>query len=88
MPNNELEADITLLEALPDGKIDLSDAPEVLDWSAAETGRFYRPVKKFVSIRLDADVIEWLKAREGQYQTAVNRILREYMVARRMVRER
>lgn len=40
-------------------------------------GGFTRPVKKAVSLRLDADVIAWLK-KDGQgYQTRANRILRE-----------
>ena len=77
------DAQLAALAALPDEEIDFSDIPETLDWSRAVTGKFYRPVKKLVSMRLDADLIEWLKAREGQYQTAVNRILREYMMAQR-----
>ena len=31
------------LEALPDDQIDLSDAPETLDWSNAVRGKFHRP---------------------------------------------
>ena len=34
------------LVALPDDAIDTSDIPEILDWSRAERGRFYRPIKK------------------------------------------
>jgi uncharacterized protein (DUF4415 family) len=43
-------------------------------------GRFYRPKKQPVTIRLDADVVQWFKAREPSYQTALNRVLREYML--------
>jgi uncharacterized protein (DUF4415 family) len=44
-------------------------------------GRFYRPVKKAVSLRLDADVIAWLKKDGEGYQTRANRMLRERMLA-------
>ena len=81
MAKSRRDAQLAALAAMTDEEIDFSDIPETLDWSHAVTGKFYRPVKKSVSIRLDADLIEWLKAREGQYQTAVNRILREYMMA-------
>lgn len=44
-------------------------------------GKFYRPVKKAVSLRLDADVIAWLKKDGEGYQTRANRLLRERMLA-------
>lgn len=44
-------------------------------------GKFYRPVKKQVSIRLDADMLEWFKVRGGKYQTHINQVLRNYMEA-------
>jgi len=50
------------LVALRDSQIDLSDMPEVRDWSRAVVGKFYRPIKKSLTIRLDADVLAWLKA--------------------------
>jgi hypothetical protein len=33
------------LVKLPDANVDLSDLPERLDWSGAERGKFYGPVK-------------------------------------------
>ena len=42
---------------------------------------FYRPVKQAVSMRLDADVVAWLKKRGKGYQTRVNSILRQTMLA-------
>ena len=47
----------------------------------AVRGRFYRPVKQAVSLRLDADVIAWLKKDGDGYQTRVNQMLRERMLA-------
>ncbi|HEV2490417.1 MAG TPA: BrnA antitoxin family protein [Candidatus Acidoferrales bacterium] len=72
---NELAA----LAALSDKKIDLSDAAEVRDWSAAVVGKFYRPIKKPLTIRLDADVLAWLKAQGKGYQTRINKLLRAAM---------
>jgi uncharacterized protein (DUF4415 family) len=43
-------------------------------------GLFYRPIKKPVTIRLDADVIEWLKEGGAGYQTKANRLLRNAMI--------
>ena len=75
-------AELKLLAALPDNAIDTSDAAEVLDWSGAKRGLFYRPVKQQLTLRLDADVVAWFKSHtksnEG-YQTRINRALREYV---------
>jgi len=65
---------------MSDADIDTSDIPEIVDWRGAERGRFYRPVKQVVTIRLDADVVAWFKARDRKYQTALNRALRQYML--------
>jgi uncharacterized protein (DUF4415 family) len=71
--------ELAALEKMPDSAINTSDIPEVMDWSKAQVGRFYRPIKQPVTIRLDADVIAWFKSTAPQYQTAVNKVLREYM---------
>ena len=49
------------------------------DWDGAVRGRFYRPVKKTISLRLDADVLAWFKDRSEKYQPKINEMLREYM---------
>ena len=71
------------IAAMKDEDIDLSDMPEVLDWSKAEMGKFYRPPKKAVTMRLDADVLEWLKGYGKGYQTRVNMLLRHAMTTSR-----
>src|ERR1700716_4115347 len=71
--------DIRAIAAKQDGDIDFSDAPPVLDWSGAEIGKFYRPVKKPVTMRLDSDIIAWLKADGRGYQTKANWLLRQAM---------
>ena len=67
------------LEAMPDSAIDTSDIPEALDFSDGVRGRFYRPVKKSVTIRLDADVLAFLRQDGPRYQSRINAILRDYM---------
>ena len=59
---NEQKAELAALEELPDDRIDTTDAPEILDWSDARRGVFYRPVKKQITLRLDADVVSWFRA--------------------------
>ncbi len=67
---------------MSDDQIDTSDIPELppAAWKDAVRGRFYRPVKQAVSMRLDADVVVWLKKPGKGYQTRANRILRQRML--------
>ena len=75
--------ELAALARMPDEKIDLTDAPEVREWRGAVVGKFYRPIKRTVTIRVDADVLAWLK-REGRgYQTRINKLLREAMEGKR-----
>lgn len=67
------------LEAMSDEDIDFSDIPEVRDFSGWERGKFYRPVKDQVTLRVDRDVLHWFKLTEEKYQTAINAALREHM---------
>jgi uncharacterized protein (DUF4415 family) len=41
----------------------------------------YKPIKKPVTLRLDADVLDWLKKQGRGYQTRINRALRSLMMA-------
>jgi uncharacterized protein (DUF4415 family) len=43
----------------------------------------YRPIKKPVTLRLDADVLAWFKRQGPGYQTRINRALRKLMVDER-----
>jgi uncharacterized protein (DUF4415 family) len=71
--------EIQALKRLKDEDIDLSDIPERLDWSNAVVGKFYRPRKKSLTIRIDADVLAWLRSQGKGYQTRINALLREAM---------
>ncbi len=68
------------LERMKDEDIDFSDIPEKTDWSNAVTGKFYRPIKKSLTVRIDADVVAWLKGEGKGYQTRINQYLREAML--------
>ncbi len=79
---SDIQEQIRTLEALTDDQIDTSDASEILDWSDARRGVFYRPVKQQITLRLDADIVAWFKARarDGRgYQTDINGALREHV---------
>lgn len=68
------------LAAKPDSEIEYSDAPEA-QWPPQEVhvGRFYRPIKQLVSVRVDADVLAWFRSRGKKYQTYMNEVLRREM---------
>jgi uncharacterized protein (DUF4415 family) len=81
----EIQAEIDALAALPEDQINTDDIPEVRDWSGAKRGLFYRPIKQQITLRLDADLIDWFKNHHPQgegYQTSINRALREYVAQR------
>jgi uncharacterized protein (DUF4415 family) len=57
-------------------EIDYSDIPALTDKQLAQ---FRRPAKKLVAVRLDADVLEWLKQYGAGYSTRINHVLRVVM---------
>jgi uncharacterized protein (DUF4415 family) len=58
-----VQQEIAALAGKSDEDIDFSDIPATTheDWEGAVRGRFYRPVKQQLTVRIDADVLEWLK---------------------------
>jgi uncharacterized protein (DUF4415 family) len=76
----ENRKELPKLAARPDREIDLTDIPEIQEIpSDAVIGKFYRPKKTIVTIRLDADVVAWIKASGEGYQTRINAYLRQMM---------
>lgn len=67
------------IEAIRDADIDYSDIPEADEsfWKRAEL-QMPRS-KKGIYVRLDSDVIDWLKSRGKGYQTRMNAMLRALM---------
>ena len=80
--------ELATLARIPDDEIDLTDAPEIRDWRDAVVGKFYRPIKTPVTIRVDADVLAWLKRQGRGYQTRINKLLRDAMEAKPRTRAR
>lgn len=74
------KTDWTRLSEMRDEDIDTSDIPE-LDDTFFEEAEVRLPPKMSVTMRLDADVLEWFKAQGKGYQTRINRLLRKYMEA-------
>lgn len=76
---NELDA----LASRPDREIDTSDIPELPEafWESAKRGRFYKPTKASTTIRIDSDVLFWLRGQGKGYQSRINAILRREMLA-------
>lgn len=66
-----------------DSDIDFSDIPPLTDdfWKNAVRNPFMRPIKQQATVRLDADVLNWLKSSGKGYQTRLNAILRREMLA-------
>jgi len=75
-------ANLKRLAARPDNEIDTSDIPELTEeqWKTAVRGRFYRPVKRQITARVDADVLDWLQSQGKGYQSRINAILRREML--------
>ena len=75
-------AKLKALYERPTNEIDFSDIPSLDErfWENAVRSRFYKPTKTLTSVRLDSDVMAWLKKDGKGYQTRINAILREAML--------
>jgi uncharacterized protein (DUF4415 family) len=64
--------------------MDISDISELTDEQLAQMKprhpEYFKPVKKAIQIRLDADVLAWFKGFGNGYQTKINAVLREVMM--------
>lgn len=76
------KAELAALAVLPDSQIDHSDIPPLTDefWKQATRNPFYKLTKQATTVRVDADVLMWLKGQGKGYQTRINAILREAML--------
>ena len=74
-----IKSDLTRVDRLRDEDIDYGDVPELDDEVFAQPLVPWPPKKEPITIRVDADVLDWFK-REGRgYQTRINQVLRRYM---------
>ncbi len=77
------KAELEALTARPDGQIDYGDIPPLSGefWKNAVRGRFYKPTKTSTTVRIDSDVLAWLRAQGKGYQSRINAILRREMLS-------
>jgi len=73
------------LKQMPDSKIDYSDIPRLTraDFRNIVRTDVANPTKQQLTVRLDADVLEWLKSFGRGYQTKLNAMLKAAMNASR-----
>jgi len=76
------KAELAALGARPDTEIDYSDIPPLTEefWKNAVRGRYYKPIKTSTTVRIDSDVLAWLRAQGKGYQSRINAILRRKML--------
>lgn len=76
------KADLATLAARPDSEIDFSDIPPLTEdfWKNAVRGKYYKPTKTSTTVRIDSDVLAWLRAQGKGYQSRLNAILRRKML--------
>jgi uncharacterized protein (DUF4415 family) len=76
------KAEIASLRSKPETEIDYSEIPPLGDafWKNAVRNPFYRPTKTSTTVRIDSDVLLWLRAQGRGYQSRINAILRREML--------
>jgi len=82
--SRSIRKELMALANRPDSEIDYSDIPASTrkDWAGAVRGKFYRPIKQQLTVRIDADVLVWLKSFGKGYQSRLNAILRSVMLGK------
>jgi uncharacterized protein (DUF4415 family) len=79
----ERKRELAELAKRPDSELDFSDIPELTEkfWQNAVPNPFYKPVKKQVTLRIDADILAWLRQQgKDGYQSRLNAVLRQVML--------
>jgi uncharacterized protein (DUF4415 family) len=74
-----IKSDLAKIDRMKDADIDYSDIPPLSKSFFTTATEAWPPTKQQVTVRLDADVLMWLKAHGRGYQTRLNRILRAAM---------
>jgi uncharacterized protein (DUF4415 family) len=79
----EQRSELNALRAMPDSEIDYGDIPPLQEdfWKEAARNPFYRPTKTSTTVRIDSDVLHWLRSHGKGYQSRINAILRREMLA-------
>ena len=79
----EQKAELAALAALSDQEVDVGDLPALTEafWRNAVRNPFYKPTKTSTTVRIDSDVLAWLRGQGKGYQSRINAILRRAMLA-------
>ena len=83
MSKKPIHSDLKRIDAMSDDDIDYSDIPEFDDAFLESVEMKFSPGKKQIALRVDTDVLEWMKSQGKGYQSRMNAILRAYYEARR-----
>ena len=77
------KAELAARRTRPDSEIDYSEIPPLTEefWKNAVQGRFYKPTKTSTTVRIDSDVLAWLRSQGKGYQSRINAILRREMMS-------
>jgi uncharacterized protein (DUF4415 family) len=78
----ERKAALKALAAGPDGGIDYGELLPLDDgfWKNAVRNPFYKPTQTSTTLRVDSDVLAWLKSQGKGYRSRINAILRDAML--------
>ena len=79
MNKKSIKSDLAQIDRMREADIDYSDIPPLDKTFLKRATAAWPPVKRQLTIRLDADVLDWLKGHGRGYQTRINRILRVVM---------
>ena len=79
MNKKSIKSDLARIDRIREADIDYSDIPPLDKTFLKRATAAWPPVKRQLTIRLDADVLDWLKGHGRGYQTRINRILRVVM---------
>jgi uncharacterized protein (DUF4415 family) len=76
------KAALAALSARPDSEIDVSEIPPLTEefFKNAVRGKYYKPTKTSTTVRIDSDVLAWLRTQGKGYQSRINAILRRKML--------
>ena len=79
MSKKSIKSDLKRIDAMTDENIDYSDIPPLGDEFFTQKTVSFSPSKQQLTIQLDQDILEWLKAQGKGYESQINHILREVM---------
>lgn len=82
------KSDLKRLDKMSDNDIDYSDIPEFDEEFLRTVEAKITPEKKPIALRLDADVLEWMRSQGKGYQSRINAVLRAYYEAHRNGRDK